>query len=253
MRCRCEESCLCVIGTVGGKLGLRQFGVQLRQFARPLSHAYFERLVGLLQSLLRAPIRRHVRVAGHEAASRHRVAENLENDAVRQLALVRVGFACAHVRQSALDGRVDVLGANPAARGVVADEVFDVTADGDHARWIVEQLLVALIPCDQAEIGVDDAHALRQVLEGRAQQFAIELDRVRGFVEKAHHVFRLHVAPTQGRAQHQARAGRAQHACQQMLNVACKIGTGVIVVVNVGVSCARRDTRRTPNAPVPVR
>jgi hypothetical protein len=78
-------------------------------------------------------------------------------------------LAGAHERQASRDRCVDIGGHQPAARRVVADQILDRPADGDHAAGIVEQLLIALVPRDEAQIGIDDADALREIFQGRAQ------------------------------------------------------------------------------------
>ena len=84
----------------------------------------------------------------------------------------------AHVLETAAERCLYVGGAQQSARCVEAQELLDRTPDGNHARRIAEQLEIAHVPRDQAQLAVDNAYALRQVLERRAQELAVELNDV---------------------------------------------------------------------------
>jgi hypothetical protein len=64
--------------------------------------------------------------------------------------------------------------ADQAARDVVAREFGDRAADREQAGRIVEQFLVAAIPRDHVERGVDDANALAHVLERGFEHALVE-------------------------------------------------------------------------------
>ena len=115
-------------------------------------------------------------------------------------------MAGPHMLETASERRFDISGAKQSPRGVEAQQLFDRTADDDHSRRIVEELEIAHVPRDEAQLGVDDADPLRQMLERRTQQLAVELDDVRCFVEQPHDFLELHVATAQHRCHDKTRA-----------------------------------------------
>ncbi len=106
VRCRSEKARLRLVGLIGRNLGLGQLAVECRQLAGALHNPILERLIRLLERALCALVGGDVGIAGHESAARHRIAENLQDLPVRQLPLVRVRLARAHVCQAPRDGRI---------------------------------------------------------------------------------------------------------------------------------------------------
>uniref|UniRef100_A0A1I7Y3B3 DhaL domain-containing protein n=1 Tax=Steinernema glaseri TaxID=37863 RepID=A0A1I7Y3B3_9BILA len=118
-----------------------------------------------------------------------------------------------------------------AAFGVVADDVGNRPADTDQPVGVVEQFQVATVPGHQAQRLVDHADALADVLDGPLQQGAVELQHLGGFIGDAYHVLQLHVAAFDGRLDHGAGRGGAEHAGQQALGVLDPFAVGVLVGV----------------------
>lgn len=219
-----SESSACLTSALCGSasaLGGCELGVERGQFGGTFGDARFERFVDLAQGVFVALVVADVGVARHESAARHRVAANLDDHAVGQLALVHVVIAAAHVIEPARDRFVrGFSAAEQPALGVVAHHLFDRPAHRDQFGRVLEQIEIALVPGHQAQVGVDHRNALREMFERRAHELAVELDDMRGLVEQAHHVFDLHVASAQRRSEHQARGRATDRAREQVLDVA---------------------------------
>ncbi|CAJ1875772.1 hypothetical protein CDAIGKPJ_02982 [Aeromonas salmonicida] len=87
--------------------------------------------------------------------------------------------------------------------GVVTDDLLDGSPHLDEAGRVVEQLYVAPVPGHQLELSVHHGNPLPHVLYGSLQQAAVEAKHVGGLVHYGGDLFELHVAPLQGRRQHQ--------------------------------------------------
>ena len=87
--------------------------------------------------------------------------DRLDHRGIRQLALVRIGVSGAHVRKTPAQRGFDVFGSQQSPRCVEAQQLFDRAPYRHHPRRIAEELQITLVPRDQAQFAVDNAHALR--------------------------------------------------------------------------------------------
>ena len=147
---------------------------------------------------------------------------------------MRIGVARSHVVQAPTHRILEIAVAEQPLRRVVEHQVFDRPADDDEPRRVAEQLEVALIPGHEPQLGVDDAHTLRQMFQRGTQQLAVELNDLRCLVEKPDDLFELHVPPPKHRGHHQARARCAKRARQQVLRKAQQLGVGALVGLERG-------------------
>lgn len=102
-----------------------------------------------------------------------------------------------------------------AAFEVVANQLFHGPTHIQHARWILEQLLVARIPGHQPHVGIDHADGLIHVFQGGQQDFAVEAQLGAGLVQHLHHCREFHAGALQGAGEHQPRRCRPHSSCQQ--------------------------------------
>ncbi len=152
------------LGTVGA-LGL---ALGLLQLAGALLDAPLQGGGERAQVARRALVGGDVGIAGDKAAAGQRVAADLQHGAVGPLALELIGLRRLQVFEAATDRLLDAAAAKQAAARVVAQDVLDRPAGAHQLRRHPEQLDVAPIPGHQAQLRVDHADALRQVLQALA-------------------------------------------------------------------------------------
>ena len=111
----------------------------------------------------------------------------------------------------------DRAGAAFAAHGVEPDQIGHRPAGAYQSGRIFEQLQIAGIPGDQTQILIDHGNALIDILQRGLQHAAIELNRVGGAVDQAHHVFDRQIALAQSGGEHQPRRRTAHHAGEPAL------------------------------------
>ena len=172
-------------------LGRRRLFRQPTRLLQPFGavrDAGLQPFVGLGQGLSRTPQFGDVGVAGDIAAARHRRAGGAQHAAVRLNPLMTVRNAASQRLQPPLDPGADVGRRRLSALGVQAIDFGHRQTHVDEAGRQVEQLHIARVPGDQAQVGVHHADALVDVVQRGLQQFAVELDGQRGLIQHPHHV-----------------------------------------------------------------
>ncbi len=119
---------------------------------------------------------------------------------------------------------LDIAGAAQPLQCVVTDDLLDGAPSLDKPGRIVEQLNVTPVPRHQLELPIHHRDPLPDMLDRPLQQTAVEAEYVRGFVHYGGDLFELHVAPLQGRGEHQPRRRGAKHPGQQPLGVSNQLG-----------------------------
>ena len=191
---RREKARLGLIGRLGGTFGLGEGDVELRQFVGAFGHPAFQSFIGFGQRLFGLTERGDVGETHDEAATGHRVADQLDHPAIRKQPLGRVGAALAHPVQAAGDVHFSFTRATQAALGVVPNDVGNRPADADQTVRVVEQFEVAPVPRHQLQRLVDHADALGDVFDRALQQCTVELQDFGGFVGDPDDILELHLA-----------------------------------------------------------
>ncbi len=164
---------------------VRAFGLarRLLERARAFGDALLERFVRARERLCGVAERGDVGERRHEAAAGHRIAAYLDLAAVGEAAFGNQRRARAHVREAPLHARCRVAGADRAALDRVTHQFLDRPTHREHAGGILEQFGVATVPGDDAQIRIDDADALRHVLERGEEHALVEAQVGRGLVD----------------------------------------------------------------------
>ena len=231
-----EEAGLAEVGALG--LGL---GGGERQ--RALADAGLERLVRLAQRRGGAVALGHVGVDGDEAAARQRVGRDLEHRAVGAAALVDVGPVAALGGAAAGEQGVELALAVLAARLVVADDLLEAGADPHQLGRQVAELEEAPVPERDAELRVEGAEALADVLQRVAHQLVLAEDGAARLVDQLAGVGAREAAVGEQARDHDPRRGRADGAGEQALGRLHRLG------VAAAPACG---SRRSPS-PAPAR
>ncbi len=121
----------------------------------------------------------------------------------------------------------DLAGPVLAALGAEAQDRLQRHAGLAEVGRQVEQVEKAPVPADQAQVLVEHADALGDVLDGRLEQVAVVLDRGGGVVEQPERAAGKGAAPLERQRQHQARRGGADGTRQQALGVAHEVQVGI--------------------------
>ncbi len=157
------------------------------------------------QRLLGALLLGDVLVGVDEPASRHRVAQHFQHRTVGAVALVAVGLAASDVLDQLLDMLLRIAGTVLAVVGVVAEHLLHRRADADQVVGEAEDLQVALIPHHQVEVLVDHPDTLVDVLDGRLEQGAVELQHLGRLVDDRDNVGDADAAALERRVDHDSR------------------------------------------------
>jgi hypothetical protein len=183
-----EEAGLRCVGVFRLGLGLLQCRHGLLQLGGAVRHALLEHGLGFDEFALDDLRIGDVGVGRYIPAAGHRLPADLDDLAVDEVALVPVRGAGTDVLDALLDLRFHAGSSEAALLAVEPDQVDDRFPDVDHAGRIVHQLLVAAVPADEPLRRIDDADALRNVLERRVEQAPVESERLRGFIEQQYDV-----------------------------------------------------------------
>ncbi len=213
---RGEEAALGVVGGFRLALGLlEQRGA--------LADALLQGFVGLQQFGLGAAERGDVGEGGDEAAARHRVAADFDDlaladaairvvIAVEEHALRQVRRTGTHERQPARERVLQVA----LVRHALQRPRRQLRDGSTHAQQRVgeaEQFGITAVPCDQAQLRVDDADALAHVLQRGFEHALVEAEILRGGIDDRGdgvEVVAVAAFAPRGIEQH-PRRGRAQH------------------------------------------
>ena len=228
---RREKAGFRLVGSFGGALGFGQRDVELRQFLGSLADPLFQAFVGLGQRLFGFTERGDVGETHDEAATGHRIADQLNHPAVGEQPFGGVRAALTHPVQTTRDMHFRLAGTTQPALGVVANDVGDWPADADQTVRVVEQLQVTSVPGDKLQRLVDHADALGDVFNRALQQRAVELQDFRGFVSDSDDVLQLHFPAFDGGFYHRSRRRSAQDTGQQAFGMGDPFAVGVLVRV----------------------
>ncbi len=138
-----------LVGGFRQALGFTQCLVECREFLGALTDPLLQAFVGILEGLLGLTEGGDVGEAHDEAAAGHRVADQLDDPAVGELALGGVGVALAHPVQALVHLGLRIAVAKQAAVGIEADDVANRSANAHQAFGVIEQLQVAVVPGHQ--------------------------------------------------------------------------------------------------------
>ena len=153
---------------------------------------------------------------GYIPAAGHRVALDLQDLAVQPGPLVPIGPAAAQVFHPLAHLGTHVAGSHDQpAFDVEADQLGNGLTQVNETFGILQQLQVASVPADQAQVAIDHRNALGHVVQRRLQQLPVELHGLRGLVQQFEHILVAQAAMTQCGGQHGAGGGRADRAGQQ--------------------------------------
>ena len=194
----------------------------------------------------------HVRIGGDVAAAGHGAAAHFVNAAVGAHAFEHIGRALPHVGHALVHVRLDIARPAFAPFGVPADQVADRAADVDHAIGVIEHLHVAPVPRDQPHLAIHHADALGDVFQRGREQFAVEAQFLRGFVQQPDHFAQIHAGAAQRRGQDASRRSAADGCRKQAFGVleqatiggvaVSKIATALLAVLSEGAfHCTRTD------------
>ncbi len=212
-----QESTLGLTGPLGLGLRLQQCLVELGQLAGALVHPPLQALVRFLQRPLGFAEGGDVGEAHDEAATGHRVADDLDDAAVREHAFGAMRRTLLHPGDALVDVQLRVTGPAQPAPGIVQNDVGNRTTDGNQPFRILEHFQITAIPGHQPQGFINHADPLTDVLDRALQQAPVELQHLGGFINDAHHIVKLHVAPFNRCLHHQPRRRSAQYAGQQAL------------------------------------
>ena len=230
---RGEEARFRLVGGFGVGLGFGQCLVQLRQLMGAFGNPSFEAFVGVLEGALGFAELGDVGETHDETTTGHGVADQLDHPAVGEYPFIAVCRALAHPVQTLGDVLLQVAAAEHAAFGIEADDLGNRPTDVDQALGVLEQLQITVVPGHQAQVLVNHADALGDVLDRTLQQGAVELQHLAGFVDDAHHILDLHLTAFDGGLDHRAGRGGAQHTGEQTFGVGDPLAIGRLVGIEV--------------------
>ena len=139
-------------------------------------------------------------------------------------------FAAAQGVEPSIHPGLHVDGFDLATLGVEPIDGGDGLTDVDEACGQVEQVDVSGVPGDEAQVLVDHADALVDIVESGLQQFPIELDRLRSLVEHPHYILGSAAASGQGCGDDAAGGGRPDRPGQHPLGRPGETGVGRVAV-----------------------
>ena len=200
--------------------------VDALDLARALLHAVFEVEVGFFEFVLRIDEIADVIIGGHVTAVGQRASLDFDH-AVVVRAHHTVGFAGHEMAQPGLHVFFHGARTEHAALGIEAHEVGDRPSYAQHARRVIEHLLVALVPGHDFQIRVDYADRRRNAFEGCKQHILVELQLARGAFENVHHVLDTKPFTTAQVGQHRTRGCDTNHAGQRLLGITEQFGAGI--------------------------
>ncbi len=200
---RRQKTALGLIGPLHLLVHQQQLAVEFGELTGTLGHPRLQMFVRFAQHPLGIAKRRDVGKGHDETTGGHGVALHLDHPPVRALPRRDMGAAALHKGDPPRHVILDITGATEPLLGVVADDLFNRTPCLNKPRRIVEQLDVTAVPGHQPKLPVHHRNPLPDMLDRPLQQAAVEAKHVGGFIDYGGDLLELHVAPLQGRGEHQ--------------------------------------------------
>ena len=123
----------------------------------------------------------------HIAATGRRIADDPHDPPVALFAFGAMFAARAHMFDPARDLLLYLGFVKMAFAHIVADQIGNRRANKDQFIGQVEKFLIAVVPCHQLHIAINQCNPLVDILDCDLQQVTAERQAAAGFVEHGHH------------------------------------------------------------------
>ena len=171
-----QEAGFAQVGRLRSLAGVLDFLYRIAELPCTLQYSLFEGFVDLLQLAFDFLEVGDIRKGRDVTASRQGVALYFDHGSVRPGPLVAVNRPAAQVLQALANFAFQFAVAEQAALGIETDQLFNRLTQVHDTIGEVQQLQVSTVPADQPQVPVDHGDPLRHIVQGRFQQFPVELD-----------------------------------------------------------------------------
>lgn len=202
---RRQKTALGMVGPLHLLVHQQQLAVEFGELVGAFGHSRLQMFVRFAQHPLGIAKRGDVGKGHDEATGGHGVALHLDHPPVGALPRGDMGAAALHKGDPPRHVVLDITGATEPLLGVIADDLLDGAPRLNKTRRIVEQLDVTAVPGYQPELPVHHRDPLPDMLDCPLQQASVEAKHVGGLIDYGGDLLELHVAPLQGRGEHQPR------------------------------------------------
>ena len=232
------------VGVLGRAFGQREFRIQPREFLGAVAHALFQRRVGAFQRFGGLERRGDVGEGDDEIAARHPVGAHLDHHvAIRQTLQIRLALGGVG-GQPPFHQRVALVEGRRADRAHEFEDFPQRDPDLHQMRRQPEDFAELPVRADQLQIRVEHGDALPHMVQRGLQDLAVEMQRGVGIVEQFQRGLGGDGALAQQQRHHQARGGRADRGCDQMLGMLQQLEIGRGGRIESGVMRRREGLER---------